>query len=256
MEVAQSSSKDHVAGIADEDDGGVTSMFLSIGTAPAAARQSAAEAYIANQQAMRQAAASEQAAEASRAEEASGKKQEQQLQQRRLQLGRVRSRVMPKPNKLNSRQQLRWQQQEIVGGKESEAAKIQHEEQEAERRAQESQARSQQAVQRAHHTEMLYTYVLYVVLSIVVVFLCIARSQIKSKHVGSLQEPLLKDVDLEKDEQSEPPLRQQRLPWLLLRSRRRRLWRVQPRQRRTWNPQGTMRQEKGPMLFRMAGSYP
>ena len=112
---------------------------------------------------------------------------------------------MPKPNKLNSRQQLRWQQQEIVGGKESEAAKIQHEEQEAEKRAQESQARSQQAVQRAHHTEMLYTYVLYVVLSIVVVFLCIARSQIKSKHVGSLQEPLLKDVDLEKDEQSEPP---------------------------------------------------
>ena len=31
MKVAQTSSKDHVAGIADEDDGGVTSMFLSIG---------------------------------------------------------------------------------------------------------------------------------------------------------------------------------------------------------------------------------
>ena len=84
MEVAQSSSKDHVAGIADEDDGWVTSMLLSIGTAPAAARQSAAEAYIANQQAMRQAAASEQAAEASRAEEASVKKQEQQLQQEEI----------------------------------------------------------------------------------------------------------------------------------------------------------------------------
>ena len=165
----------------------------------AAAQKRAEEANVADQQAMLKAAASEQAAQTSQAQEASVEKQEQQLQQEELAAEKRAQEGDAKAKQVEQLAAAKKSQKEAA----REAAKFQREEQQAEQRAQESQARSQKEVLRARVTEMLYPIVLFVILAILVNSLCIASSRINNKLAGRLQEPLLKDVDRRKREQSE-----------------------------------------------------
>ena len=85
-----------------------------------------------------------------------------------------------------------------------EAAKfrLQREGHEAEQRAQASQARFRKEVMGAHNTEMLYSIVLFIVLAIAANSFCITSSRFSDRQAGGLREPLLKDVDPERGEQS------------------------------------------------------